>query len=263
MSIEQFYQQSWFLFDHDPAIQQWTTHTLPIAREQVTAKQHADWLRHNGTWFVGVNALPNDPLGKVGQSEKLSGVAAEFIKQLFNIKQLRLDKGQISVCYPGYPQASAIDSKQAHLYRKRKDSAHVDGLRRDYETNKRYLKEAHSYVLGIPLVDYSADASPLVVWEGSHEIIRRAFTELFDGLNPEQWGEVDVTEIYRHARQEVFDTCKRVAVPAKLGEAFIVHRLAVHGIAPWGETAWSGKDGRMICYFRPEFEKFTDWLYAQ
>jgi len=41
-----------------------------------------------------------------------------------------------------------------------------------------------------------------------------------------------------------------------------VHRLALHGIAPWAEGATAGPDGRMIAYFRPEAGGPAGWLGA-
>ena len=60
----------------------------------------------------------------------------------------------------------------------------------------------------------------------------------------------------------IFDTCKRVEVTARPGEAYLVHRLALHGTAPWRDSAESGTDGRMIVYFRPETGGLGDWLSA-
>jgi hypothetical protein len=43
----------------------------------------------------------------------------------------------------------------------------------------------------------------------------------------------------------------------------LIHRLALHGVAPWAEGAEAGPEGRMIAYFRPEFEGLgDDWLTA-
>jgi len=33
----------------------------------------ADWLRHGGTWFAGVNILANDAQGRVEQGPELGG----------------------------------------------------------------------------------------------------------------------------------------------------------------------------------------------
>ena len=110
------------------------------------------------------------------------------------------------------------------------------------------------------MVEFDAEASPFVVWEGAHEIVRKSFVERFDGLSPELWGDEDVTETYHQTRRVVFETCKRVKVTARPGEAFVVHRLMLHGVAPWVKTASAGEDGRMILYFRPAFGGPSNWL---
>ena len=125
---------------------------------------------------------------------------------------------------------------------------------------RRFLREHHGFILGIPLVEFDAEASPFVVWESSHELIRDALAERFHGLRPEQWTREDVTEVYHEARRSVFDACKRVEIAARPGEAYVVHRLSVHGVAPWPESASAGEDGRMICYFRPEMGDPLAWL---
>jgi len=52
--------------------------------------------------------------------------------------------------------------------------------------------------------------------------------------------------------------------PAEIapGEAYLVHRFALHGVAPWDEDAKAGPDGRMIAYFRPELPDRGLWLNA-
>ena len=57
--------------------------------------------------------------------------------------------------------------------------------------------------------------------------------DLFSALPAEQWGEVDATEVYQATRRTIFETCERVTVTAKPGEAYLIHRLALHGVAPW------------------------------
>ena len=92
----------------------------------------------------------------------------------------------------------------------------------------------------------------MVLWEGSHKILRAAFERALDGHPRDALHLVDITDIYQAARREVFDTCPRIELPAKPGEAYLLHRHCLHGVAPWGESASAGPDGRMIAYFRPE-----------
>ncbi len=110
------------------------------------------------------------------------------------------------------------------------------------------------------MVDCDAEASALVVWEGSHEMVRSAMQSRFSGIAPELWGNEDITEAYHSVRQQIFEECRRVSIPAKPGETYLLHRLALHGISPWQDGARAGEDGRMICYFRPDFGNAGEWL---
>ncbi|WP_423908539.1 hypothetical protein [Candidatus Spongiihabitans sp.] len=254
MNAESFFKQGWRKFKYDGALAEWVKCALPEAREAVSKQENAQWLRCGGTWFAGVNVLPNSASGALGDCAPLQGAAVEFIRHCLGLSNFDLDRGQISVCYPGYPQPMESESSAAFRYRRDCDAAHVDGLRAEGTARRRHLREHHGFILGIPLVDFSADASPFVVWEKSHEIVRTAFGTRFKGLAPDKWGDEDVTEIYQRTRKNVFATCKRVEIAVKPGQAFVVHRLAMHGVAPWGKSwgksATSGADGRMICYFR-------------
>jgi hypothetical protein len=84
--------------------------------------------------------------------------------------------------------------------------------------------------------------------------MREAFAAAFAGRPPATWPDIDITEVYIDARKRCFDTCRRVEIHARPGEAYIAHRLSLHGVAPWAEDATAGSDGRMICYFRPAME---------
>ena len=55
---------------------------------------------------------------------------------------------------------------------------------------------------------------------------------------------------------------KEAVRKAAPGEAVLVHRHLVHGVAPWGEQASGSPDGRMIAYIRPEFPTIAAWLDA-
>ena len=81
--------------------------------------------------------------------------------------------------------------------------------------------------------------------------MRRAFARAFAGQSEDNLGEIDVTDIYVAARREAFERCPRVTVHAAPGSAYLIHRLALHGVAPWGLGASSAPEGRMIAYFRP------------
>jgi hypothetical protein len=110
----------------------------------------------------------------------------------------------------------------------------------------------HGYILGLPLAEADPDAAPLVVWEGSHRLVAEAFREALSGRPPQEWPDVDLTEIYHATRRAIFDACRRVPVHARPGGAYLIHPLSLHGVAPWAPGADAGDDGRMVAYFRPQ-----------
>lgn len=255
----EFNETGWVAFPPDPSIAAWADAALPYG---VAAAQDPNrWdtqLRCGGTWFVGLDALPNDATGAV-EGQALTSAALRFA-QAQAPRPLPLHAAQISVIYPGYPKPMAGESEAAFRFRKNRDAAHLDGLLPIGPDKRRMLKECHAYILGVPLTDTSPDASPLVVWEGSHEIIRSAFQEAFDGVPAQDWHDQDVTDLYQQTRRQIFETCSRVSIHCPVGGAYVIHRLALHGVAPWAEGATAPGTGRMIAYFRPELPLTRDWL---
>ncbi|SLN37082.1 hypothetical protein PEL8287_01771 [Roseovarius litorisediminis] len=254
--------RGWARFGFDPAVLGWARHARHAALSRIAdPTQQAQWLQCEGTWFVGVDTLPNTPDGALPDGMPLTGQAYAGARQLYG--QLPLHPGQVSVIYPGYPKPRKGEGPGAFKYRLNRDAAHVDGLLAIGDDRRRMLKEQHAYILGLPLTDCSADASPLVVWEGSQRIMREAFKSVLEPLPAAEWDSVDLTDVYQAARREVFDRCTRVTVPAKPGEAYLVHRHALHGVAPWAANATAPSEGRMIAYFRPELPAGSrDWLCA-
>jgi hypothetical protein len=233
-----------------PAIAAWAAAARPLA---IAALADTDEpLRCGGTWAVGLDLLPNAPDGSLG------GVA--FPWDALGLSPEPLHRGQVSTVYPGYPQPSDQETDAAYRFRLRRDSAHLDGLLAVGPAKRRMVKEPHGWILGLPLNDCSAGASPLVVWEGSHEIIRAALMEALSPHPPVLWGEVDVTEAYAAARARVFETCRRVELPGQVGGAVLLHRLLIHGVAPWAEGAVAPPEGRMVAYFRPQLPSVEAWL---
>lgn len=257
-SADQLARKGWVQFPHDAEIAAWAKAALPVARSCMADPQHrAEWLRSGGTWFVGPSVLPNDGQGAVrGQGvPPLSGAAIRAVGDWLGFSGFDWDRGQVSACFPGYPRQDADESDAAFRFRRDRDAAHLDGLM--LIDGRRRLCEYHGFILGLPLTDHAPEAAPFTIWEGSHEVIRRAFQARLADIPPERWGEEDVTEIYTKARREVFETCPRVLVHARPGEAYLVHRLAIHGVAPWPEDAASQEQGapdsaRIIAYFRPD-----------
>ena len=225
----------------------WAGAALDAAREVLAdPEERRRWLRHGETWFVGVDALPNGPDGALG------GVPLpDRFRALWDGDW---HPAQLSAVYPGYPRQDSEESDAAHRFRRARDAAHVDGLLPEGPERRRVLREPHAFILGLPLTDCAA--SPLVVWQGSPEVVTRHLRAAH--------GEVglgtDVTEAYHAARRAVFETCRRVEVPARPGEATLVHRLAVHGVAPWAAGVEAPEEGRVIAYFRPQLADCGAWL---
>lgn len=251
---QEFLDRGWIRFDQDTALQAWAEHARPLALQAAEDPAHAEWLDCQGTWFIGVDALPNDLSGQLAGGPPLQGAPLEFIARHFG-GVADLHRAQVSVVYPGYPRPRAGENEAAFRYRSRRDAAHVDGVKMFGAARHRRVEEPHAWVLGIPLTNSPANAAPLVVWEGSHEVMRRGFARAFAGHDPQDWHLVDVTEAYKKARAEVFETCSRVCVHARPGEAYLMHRLCLHGVAAWEEMPKVEKadtQGRAIAYFRPD-----------
>lgn len=251
-----FTTKGWRRFSYDPAIAAWAQAALRQAKAVVAQPEmRKKWLQCQGTWFVGVDALASDGQGALGGVS----LAGEVIDWLSEIDYLPFHPAQLSVIYPGYPKPRIGDTEAGFRYRKNRDAAHVDGLLAVGPERRRMLKEPHAFILGLPLNSCSPAASPMVVWEGSHLIIAEVFQKAFAGIDATSWAEVDVTAVYQAARRQVFERCKRVLVHAAPGEAYVVHRLALHGVAPWQSGADAPEEGRMIAYFRPELETKSLW----
>lgn len=191
--------------------------------------------RAGGTWAVGLDLLPNDNAGRIG------GVSLPM--DMLDLPDLPLHPAQLSVIYPGYPRQDPDQSDAAFRFMTQRDGAHLDGLLPEGPKKRRFLREPHAYILGLPLTPTAS--APLVVWEGSHHIIAAALQ-----------GGGDVTEAYTAARAQVFDTCQRVEIAADVGEAVILHRALIHGVSPWK----GGDSPRIIAYFRPILPHAADWF---
>ncbi len=259
--VRSYAERGWCRFPLDAAITDWIAHALPVARAAIAAPENKQWLRCGGTWHVGVNVLPNDQTGAVSGGPPLSGLAVDFIRQELGMTMFEWDRAQVSVCYPGYPLPMDGETTAAFRFRRDRDAAHVDGINRLGPENRRFLHEYHRFILGIPLVKATNGASPLAVWAGSHKIVRAAFKGVYENLSPQEWGNLDVTDMYRDLRKEVFAKCPRITIEAKPGECYLLHRHTQHGASPWQESAIAGPDGRMIAYFRPDFPSPGQWLF--
>ena len=251
-----FDHTSWKKFDYDSDIANWVGTAHQVARAIVAdPKMRATWLQCEGTWFVGVDVLPSDEAGTIADT-LLKGRVMDWLSQ---IATKPMHPAQLSVIYNGYPKPRKGENDRAFNYRLKRDSAHVDGLLPVGEARSRILKEPHAYILGLPLNSCAHDASPLVIWEGSHIVMAETFDKALKDKSPQEWDTINLTDVYQAARRHVFQTCPRVAVHAEPGEAYVVHRLALHGVAPWADGAAAPKEGRMIAYLRPELADVSQW----
>jgi hypothetical protein len=233
-----------------PAIAAWAD-AARHAGLQTLATTTETW-RCGGTWFVGVDALPNTPDGAIN--------GTPFPWDALPLPPEPLHPAQLSVIRPGYPQPSPDESPAAFAFRRDRDAAHLDGLLPIGPDKRRMVKEPHSWILGLPL--NATTASPLTVWEGSHALIRAALLKALMPHPPETWGDIDITDAYQQARREVFAICRRIELPARPGEATLLHRLTLHGVAAWKPQDEAPPEGRMIAYFRPQLAAVKAWLTA-
>lgn len=256
-----YLRDGYLRFPLSPPLAHWAEAAAAAGVTAMDDPAHAHWWRHRRTWFVGVDALPNRPDGSVPGGPPLAGEAIDFLREALGFTG-PWHTAQLSVCFPGYPQRDDDESEPQHRFRAKRDAAHVDGLHGEGPERRRHLREFHDFILGLPLNAASADAAPLVVWRGSHVMMQKLFADALAHLAPEEWGAVDITDLYQQARKQAFESCERMLLPASPGEATLVHRFALHGVAPWGENATAAVHGRMIAYFRPETADRLRWLTA-
>ena len=110
-------ERGWELFPAEAEVEAWARAALPVARERMAdPEERGKWLRCAGTWFVGVDALPNDAAGRVGGSEPLGGRAIAAVRALYG--DLPLHRGQVSAVHPGYPKPREGEGEAAFRYRR-------------------------------------------------------------------------------------------------------------------------------------------------
>jgi hypothetical protein len=165
------------------------------------------------------------------------------------------------VTYPGYPAQDPGESDAAHRFRRDRDAAHLDGLLPIGPEKRRYLKEMHAFILGIAVTQ--ASRAPPRSWFGRAATAPdpRGFRR---GLRRRCGGErgmrIDMTEIYKFVRREVFATCPRREVPLAPGQAVLVHRHAIHGVAPWARGRRLRRRAGDRLFPARKLRQFDDWL---
>lgn len=249
--MNDYQTKGWQVFAPEPLTCAWADAARLDGVRALKDPALAEWYQCENTWFVGLDALDNDACGRVAGSGPLQGAAVDFI-QNHVCDWPALHKGQLSGVFPGYPRARDGETDAGFRYRLNRDAAHVDGVMGEGTPKRRFVREPHSFILGIPLTHADPKAAPLVVWEGSHKVMLKAFQDVFSQQVQSALSDVDVTDAYQAARKTVFETCPRVVVHAPPGAAILVHRMALHGVAPWAEGAKADPLGRLIAYFRPQ-----------
>ncbi len=241
--------RGWQVFPAEPATIDWARSVSTEVSDALKTTER----RHGATWAPGVDLLKNDASGAVAGGVALVGEALVAAQSLFG--PLPLHAAQISAVWPGYPKQDPEESDANHRYRRARDAAHIDGLLPEGPNRRRHLREPHAWILGIGLTD--TPAAPLVAWKGSAPVFRKAFASAFEGVPPESWGDVDVTDLYQSTRRKVFETCARVEIPLQTGEGVLLDRHVLHGVAPW-----TGHDTgpRVTAFFRPELPTTAEWL---
>lgn len=234
----------WAKLPYDPQLAAWVKHTRPQAIQAANNPENrTNWLRCQGTWFAGVNVLQD--------YAPLKGPVLKAAQNIMCQDKFDWGLGQISTCYKGYPKQDNKETDGMFNYRRNRDFAHLDGLKAVGPNRLRKMDEFHSFILGIPLNETPAKAAPFVIWQGSHKIFRDMLVKAYADTLPDEWPQIDITGIYQQTRAEIFETCKRVELHVKPGEAYIAHRFALHGMAAWGKDLDGPEEGRMIAYFRP------------
>lgn len=263
---EQFESLGWCRYSGGAALLNWVEQIKPVAQQVLHKPENQIWWRHGATWFAGVNVLPNDKRGRVAGGDALDDQLCNWVRTVIGLdEQTTIDwePGQLSVLKPGYPQRDPDESLNAHRFRCNRDAAHVDGLLPVGEARRRMPQEFHRFILGIPLLPAPAHAGPTVVWEGSHKIMQQAFIDALQNVSIQDWLNADLTDVYQRTRREVFERCKRVEVHVPPGDCYLIHRFALHGVAPWQPLTGEQDERRSIVFFRPEVAERSTWLTAR
>ncbi len=142
-----FFETGWCRFPHDSQLSAWVDSALASARATLQGPGQSKWLRYQGTWVTGVNALPNNDQGAVGTSGPLRGEVVDFISSVLGLEGFPWDAAQVSACYPGYPQPMDGESPGRARYWRERDAAHVDGLLPEGPERQRHLCEHHEFIL--------------------------------------------------------------------------------------------------------------------
>jgi len=178
--------RGWTRFGWDSRTARWAEAAYAAGRKALEDPALAHWYHCENTWFVGVDALPNEASGALGDVD-LGGAAIEGLRAAFG-PMPSLHPAQLSVMFPGYPKPRAGESDAAFRYRLNRDSAHVDGLLAEGPNRRRHMREPHAWTLGLPLTAPHPDAAPPVVVVGRPLLLAGRFPRRVVGFGPQVWG---------------------------------------------------------------------------
>ncbi|MEO0831420.1 MAG: hypothetical protein AAFY03_13310, partial [Pseudomonadota bacterium] len=114
--VARYEQDGFVVLPEDPLTRNWAE-AARAAMGQILADPNVReaWLRCSGTWFAGVDVLPNRPDGSI-EAVPLAGPAFDLISSL-GLTQKQWHAAQVSITYPGYPKAREGESAAAARYR--------------------------------------------------------------------------------------------------------------------------------------------------
>ena len=240
-------------------VSHWAAAARPAAAAAARDPAKAHWLRCGGTWFVGVDALPNDAQGRVGERP-----AARRCRHGLHPRRTwhfpcRCTARRSRSATPAIRSPRREESEAAFSFRLKRDAAHVDGL----------LAE------GPEQAPHPEGAARLYPRPDADRAIRRRSTAYrVGGLASASMRDMfekaarrpcagDLARHRPHRRlsggapRRSSPPAGGSRLPSAPGEAVLLHRHLLHGVAPWGEVPTASADGRMIAYFRPEFPKLA------
>ena len=97
--FEKFQDRGWVHFAHDAQVAEWAADALQHGIRALDDPACAEWFQCERTWFIGVDALPNDATGRLPDGPPLAGAPVEFINQ--NIGPIpELHRAQVSSVFP-------------------------------------------------------------------------------------------------------------------------------------------------------------------
>ncbi len=250
MTPEETFRRDGFVRFAAPGLEAWlaAARRLTAAAMACVPADHPQW-RCGGTWFVGLDILPNDGSGMLPGAALPPGLLEKVGK--ISGSPPPLHPAQVSIVRPGYPVDDGSENPAAARFRRNRAGAHVDGVRPRGPEKRRRVEDPHAFVLGLPLDSVTEGNAPLAVWKGSHLVMGPALADAGAAVG------ADVTEAYKEARKTVFETLERVHLTGEPGDAWLLHRHLLHGVAPWiGPPAAE----RRVAYFRPELPDVAAWL---